>query len=106
MKKPTKRRQSIRTDRLYVVARVPGISGFQRWDEREYRLVTGINARNMRSNGAGDENIAEFTGIGPSNRLLLEHEGFPGEPQTLEQAVLWLQQNPWKKALFVLSCGS
>lgn len=43
------RKLRIRSDRFYAVETVPGISGFQRWNERERRIVSGRKARTMRS---------------------------------------------------------
>ena len=35
-------------DRYYVLSQVPGISGFQRWHERELTVVTGYKAANYK----------------------------------------------------------
>ena len=35
----------IYNNKYYIVESIPGISGFQRWDEREYRVVRGRTAR-------------------------------------------------------------
>ena len=34
-------------NKYYIVESTPGISGFQRWDEREYRIVRGKTARSL-----------------------------------------------------------
>ena len=39
----------IYSKRFYEVAEHPGISGFQRWDKLQVRIVTGLVARRMRS---------------------------------------------------------
>lgn len=41
-------------DRFYVLAVTPGISGFQRWHERELHIVTGRKARNNRLSVVGE----------------------------------------------------
>ena len=33
----------------YIIHSTPGISGFQRWDEHEYRVCTGYKAQNCKT---------------------------------------------------------
>ena len=44
----------IYSDRFYVAAGTPGISGFQQWGKTEFSVVTGRKARNCRSSVVGE----------------------------------------------------
>ena len=44
----------IRAGHYYVLARTPGLSGFQRWGELEYDVVTAAKARNRRLEVVGE----------------------------------------------------
>lgn len=85
------RRPSIRTGRYYVTATVPGISGFQRWNEREYRVVGHKRA-------AGRDRLdvlGELVRSGASYRL---EDGHTPEFQpvvTESEALTWLSFNPY-----------
>ena len=43
----------IKKSQYYVTAETPGISGFQRWGEWEYRIITGLRASGRRGNVIG-----------------------------------------------------
>ena len=38
----------IQPSKIYVVESIPGVSGFQRWNEREYYLLSGATLRTKR----------------------------------------------------------
>lgn len=87
----TQRRPSIRTGRLYVTEEIPGISGFQRWSEREYHIVG-----HLRAAGRDRLNvIGEFIPTGGTYRL--EDGHIPAyQPIASEAAAVeWLAANPY-----------
>jgi hypothetical protein len=88
----TERRPAIRKGRFYVLATVPGISGFQRWDEREYRIVTADKARNHRLDVVG-----ELLPI-QEDWFRLEDGHMPDyQPKArLPKALEWLTANPFQ----------
>ena len=78
-------------DRYYIRAAVPGVSGFQRWADIEYHIVTGAKARTCRS-----DIVAEWH---PRGGLLMRCEDgrFPRHQTRRESldAARWLDANAW-----------
>lgn len=80
-------------DRFYVTEEVPGISGFQRWNEREYAVITGHKARNHRTIVVGELlPIAE-------DWYRIEDGHIPDyqERMRLPEALRWLAANPFQR---------
>jgi hypothetical protein len=81
----------------YVMASVPGISGFQRWDEREFRIVTGMKAANNRVDIVGlwlpqsDERYRIENGRTTENQLVAD----------AENVILFLRDNPYQCAIAI-----
>lgn len=46
-------------NRFYVVEETPGLSGFQRWDKIQVRIVTGYVARRLKSSVTGEFNTTD-----------------------------------------------
>ena len=80
-------------NRLYIRENVPGISGFQRWNEREYRITTGHNTLHR------SEIIAEFKPNG-KGRYALEDGHVEGyQPLTDESGMMaWVRENRFQAA--------
>ena len=88
---PTTGRPRIRDHHYYVLARHPGISGFQDWTTSEEVVVTGRKARLERCNFA-----REYLATG--RRRFRLHDGhLPGYmPEVPEvDALRWLDANPF-----------
>ena len=49
----------IYSDRFYVIGETPGLSGFQRWDKVQIRIVTGHVARRLKHSVIGEFNTAD-----------------------------------------------
>ena len=77
--------------RHYVMESTPGVSGFKRLDEREYRIVTGHKARLNRC-----DIVAEWTPMS-DERYALEDGRLPEyqTDATPECVCRWLQANPY-----------
>jgi len=77
--------------RFYVRETIPGISGFQRWGDREYSVVTGHKAANCRL-----EIVGELLPI--SEDYWRIGDGHVPECQPLlrtPEAIAWLRKNPY-----------
>jgi hypothetical protein len=82
----------IYANRFYVTATTPGISGFQRWDEKEYRIVTGLRAKSRRLDVVG-----ELIPVG-GDWYRLEDGHVPDCQPKVEHgaAFEWLTANPYQ----------
>ena len=81
-------------DRFYVQMGVPGISGFQRWNEREFRIVSGVNRRGKLGFVAewtptSDEEYRLENGRVPEFQPVVDKEG----------VVQFLRENPFQSAV-------
>ena len=84
--------------KYYILESIPGISGFKRWNEREYRVCTGHKAqydklhiiKEFRENGRG--------------KFRLEDGHLPEyQPHVREKEVIpWLDNQPYANA-FILN---
>lgn len=86
-------------DRFYLIESIPGISGFQRWDEREFRLVTGHKARLNRLSV-----VCEYVpGHGRPDTFRLEDGRLPEYQQVVDvgQAIAYLVREPFGSALSI-----
>ena len=83
--------------RFYVLETVPGISGFQRWNERERRLCTGHAAVNHRPYVIGEYQVKA------ADRLRLENGRLPEYQPILSaiEAMPTLTANPYMMAFFL-----
>lgn len=86
---------TIRRKGFYVLAIVPGISGFQRWNEREFQVVTGHKAANCRSYVVGEWLPTS------EDRYRLNDGHLPShQPEThAEGALEYLLANPFGEAV-------
>lgn len=81
-------------DRYYIIANAPGISGFQRFDEREYRVVSGLKAANHREYVIGE--WSQRSGY----RYALENGRMPEHQPVVDAdgVVVFLRANPYQCA--------
>lgn len=81
-------------DRFYVISVVPGLSGFQRWNEREHMLVTGLRAKRNDY-----REVREVKSLSGSFELNDGH--LPGHRPVVDFAAAceWLTQNPYQEAV-------
>jgi len=82
-------------NRFYLIEAAPGISGFQRWNETEYRLVTGAKARTERSSVVGEYSPK------PGDRFRLEDGHLPEhQPHAdADEAMAWLRDHQYSSAV-------
>jgi len=85
-------------NKYYILQSIPGISGFQRWNEREYRIATGYKARNDKLHI-----VKEFRENG-RGKFLLEDGHLPDyQPQEKEKEIIpWLDKERYSTA-FILN---
>lgn len=83
----------ILSDRFYLLAAVPGISGFQRWDELEFWITTGLGARAHRSLVVREYRMNE------AQRYELADGHLAGHRPVVDaaDAAAWLTSNPWQR---------
>jgi len=91
----------IYSDRFYLLEFIPGLSGFKQWNEREYRIMTGLKAKaNYRSNV-----VEEFRpgSRGPGERYRLEGEKLPEYQTEVNESDMtaYLKENPWVSAFIM-----
>ncbi len=80
-------------NKLYLIATIPGISGFQRWDKRELRIMLGHRAKtNSRLDIVGEFNPDRDTFC----FILEDGHLLDCCPKTglLDEALSWLIENP------------
>ncbi len=84
--------------KYYLMQDVPGISGFKRWDEREYFVATGHHARNNRT-----KVIREFQPLYAA-WFRLEDGHLPEYQPRVDQekALKWLDENIYGRIHFIL----
>ena len=85
-------------NKYYILKSIPGISGFQRWNEREYRVCTGHKARHYRL-----DVVKEFRENG-RGRFRLEDGHLPDhQPGAKEKEIIpWLDTRVFATA-FILN---
>ena len=89
-------RTAIKTLRIvagkyYVLARHPGISGFQNWDRLEYSVVTALKARNDRL-----AVIGELLPVADDRYRLADGHSPDYQPNVAAvNALKWLDANPF-----------
>ena len=82
----------IYADRFYVLERVPGISGFQRWAERDRFVITGRKAANNRT-----AIVSEWT---PDDRRYRIRDGHLPEQCPIggsAEVLRFLAENPYQE---------
>lgn len=84
-------------NRQYILAVIPGISGFQRWDEREYYVVSGLKAKNNRV-----DIIAEWTPCADEQYELCDGH-LPGYRPVggILEVLAFLEREPYQMCLAV-----
>lgn len=85
-------------NKYYILKSIPGISGFQRWNEREYRVATGYKASHDRLNV-----VKEFRENG-RGQFRLEDGHLPDyQPRAKEKEIIpWLDKEIFNTA-FILN---
>ena len=84
-------------NKFYVLESTPGISGFKRWDEREYHIVKGTKAANHRLHI-----VAEWTPMADEQYAV--EDGHLPEHQpigNLADVMDFLDANPYQSALAI-----
>ena len=84
--------------RFYVMQTIPGISGFQRWDdEREYRVVSGAKAMNNRA-----DIVAEWTPM-EDEQYMIENGQLPEHQPVVDKCGVaeFLWHNPYACTLAI-----
>jgi hypothetical protein len=84
--------------KYYILSHIPGISGFKRWDEREYSVCMGHHAQYNRT-----KVVKEFIVNGKGNfRLCDRHlpDYCPTANET--EALKWLDENYYSE-IFLLN---
>ena len=84
-------------NKYYILRTHPGISGFQRWDKYEYRLVTGKKARFHRLNIYKEFRAKGLAYFRLENGHLPDYQ--PGAKEA--DALRWLDENPYGSVFFV-----
>ena len=81
--------------KFYVSEVIPGLSGFQQWDKREYFLVMGTSKNSANI-------VREFVSE-DAHVFRLENGRLPEyQPIVTEiEAMAWLQENPFSRALMM-----
>lgn len=84
-------------NKFYILQSTPGISGFQRWDEREYRLCTGHKAAFNRLSV-----IKEFRADNAA-RFRLEDGHLPNHQPyaNAHEAIAWVAENRYQTAYWL-----
>jgi len=84
-------------NKFYIMETVPGISGFQRWDEREYRVCTGYKACNHRAYIVSEFNDKK------NNKYRLENGRVPEHQPVVNAKKMkqWLLRNPYQTAMIL-----
>ena len=85
-------------NKYYILESTPGISGFQRWNEREYRVCTGYKAQHDKLHI-----VKEFRENG-MGRFRLEDGHLPDyQPTAKEKEIIpWLDKERFSTA-FILN---
>ena len=84
--------------KYYILSAIPGLSGFQRWNEREYRVCTGHKASHHRL-----DIVKEFRENG-RGKFRLEDGHLPDyQPKAMEKEIIpWLDKQKYASA-FILN---
>jgi len=84
--------------KYYILESIPGISGFQKWNEREYRVATGFKAQHDKLHI-----VKEFKENG-RGKFRLEDGHLPDhQPQVKEKEIIpWLDEQRYAAA-FILN---
>lgn len=80
-------------DRFYVLARTPGIGGFQRWGQKDLSIAYGPRAARCRSEIVGELDYVT-TGSSAGVRLGDGHLADYQPRAALTDALAWLRSNP------------
>lgn len=84
--------------KYYILCHIPGTSGFQRWNEREYSVCTGHHAQYNRTKVA-----KEFIANGKGNFRLCDGHLPDQQPRSNEaDALKWLDENHYSE-IFLLN---
>jgi len=86
-------------NRLYLLAFTPGLSGFQRWNEKELRIMTGAKAR-----GNYKLNVIEEYRPGSHQAFRLERGELPEHQWNVSESVMmmYLKENPYVSAFVMV----
>jgi len=81
-------------DRVYVLANFPGISGYKDWSRLAYRIGSGKHAANNRTEAIGE--LRARSGL-----YRLQDGHLPDyQPRVgLDDALAWIQSNPYQTAV-------
>jgi len=87
-------------DRFYILETIPGISGFQEWNKREYRIVTGEIARHHRCD------VKKEYKYGTWKKFRVEDGKLPEFQEVLneQEMIARLRNNPTLR-MFVIPSG-
>jgi len=93
-----KKKMRIFKKKYYILKSIPGVSGFQRWNELEYRICTGYKAQHDKLNI-----VKEFLANG-EGKFRLEDGHLPDyQPLAKEKEVIsWLDVERYQTA-FILN---
>jgi hypothetical protein len=86
----------IQNNKLYVTWCTPGISGFQRWGEKEWHLMSGAKARNARGMFTV---VSEYAP--KSNEKFKTSHWEDAQIINGKEVADMLAENPWADAMFV-----
>jgi len=85
-------------NKYYILQSIPGISGFRRWNEREYRVCTGHKAQLHKLHI-----VKEFRENGRGKFLLGDGHLPEYQPQAREKEIIpWLDKQRYSTA-FILN---
>ena len=84
--------------KYYILESTPGISGFKRWGEKEYRVSTGFKATNHKS-----YIVKEFKANGNGSFRIEDGHVPEYQPIASENEIFnWLDNNPYQ-TVFILN---
>jgi len=86
-------------NKYYLMADTPGISGFKRWNEKEYYVSTGHRAKNNRTRVLKEYRPDLF-----ASWFRIEDGHLPDyQPRLCEEdALKWLDKNMFQRIIFIL----
>ncbi len=77
--------------KLYIAERTPGISGFQKWGQKEFRVIGGVRARLLPDNLVVEYKIGQYSKFRFEDGHLPEFQLIVNELKMVKM----LSENPW-----------
>ena len=82
--------------KFYIAECIPGLSGFQRWNERERYVISG-----HRASGSDRINvICQYNHL-PNEQFRLEDGHLPDHQPTTTDPRQFLRNKPYQRAVFI-----